>query len=290
MLISEKAAGPVTIGFRHPVLLAPERFIKECSSHDLLAAIAHECAHMKRHDFQKNLIYELASLAIAFHPVTWTVKSQIAQTREMICDEMATRAFLDSNTYAKALLRLGAMISLKPQAHSVNAMGILDANILEKRIMMIRAKKRQFNLVVKCGLMTAGAAVLFAVAAGSGTLARSVEAQSTTGQTDWTVSHSAKPQSKTTQTNWAVSPSTKAQSKTTHATSATLAPAKKQVDLSCTYYDYQNPDKQKRMIPIPGTCVVYKHEPYCAATIDKKLRQEHQPACEWKLRDAGEMP
>jgi beta-lactamase regulating signal transducer with metallopeptidase domain len=70
ILNSKRISGPVTVGLVRPLLLVPEGFIKECTSHDFLAALAHECAHMKRRDFQKNLAYEIATLFIDFHPVT----------------------------------------------------------------------------------------------------------------------------------------------------------------------------------------------------------------------------
>jgi beta-lactamase regulating signal transducer with metallopeptidase domain len=82
VLSSAQITGPVAIAFREPVLLLPRGFSEECNDDDFLAAIAHECAHLKRRDFQKNLFYEAVSLAIAFHPVTWFVKSQIAQPRD----------------------------------------------------------------------------------------------------------------------------------------------------------------------------------------------------------------
>jgi hypothetical protein len=71
ILSSSGIPGPVTVGLRDPILLVPDEFAADCSSQDLLAALAHECAHMKRRDFQKNLFYEVASLVVAFHPVTW---------------------------------------------------------------------------------------------------------------------------------------------------------------------------------------------------------------------------
>jgi beta-lactamase regulating signal transducer with metallopeptidase domain len=57
-------SGPVTVGLRDPILLLPDEFDVDCTSQDLLAALAHECAHMKRRDFQKNLFYEIASLGV----------------------------------------------------------------------------------------------------------------------------------------------------------------------------------------------------------------------------------
>jgi TonB family protein len=170
----------VTMGWKRAALLLPDGFAERCEAHELLAALAHERAHIERRDFQKNLIYEVASLLIAFHPVTWMVKLQIAQTREMICDEIAVESVMDSRTYAKSLLRLAAMISVVSRAVPTNAIGVFDANILEKRVMTIKAKKQVVS--ARYGLIIPAALLLFSVAVGEaaarGTLVQSQDADS----------------------------------------------------------------------------------------------------------------
>jgi TonB family protein len=174
---SERVTGPVTISLRRPALLVPPEFPDGCSDDDFLAAIAHECAHIERRDFLKNLLYEVMSLSIAFHPVTWIVKSQIAETREMICDEIATSRVIDSQSYTESLIRLASMVSSSARAISFHAIGIFDANILEKRIMMIQAKKRRFSLWVKYGLVVPSALVLLSAAIGAGRMAVAIAPQ-----------------------------------------------------------------------------------------------------------------
>ena len=177
VLGSERVVGPITISFSRPVLLVPSGFAEKCNEDDFLAAMAHECAHIARRDFQKNLLYEVASLAIAFHPVTWMLKSQIAETREMICDGIATERVTDSQEYTESLLRLAAMVSSSARAISFHAIGIFDANILEKRIMMIQAKRRRLSLWVRYGLIVPSALVLLSAAIGAGRMAVAIAPQ-----------------------------------------------------------------------------------------------------------------
>lgn len=200
-MVSEEAAGLGAMGILRPKMLVPRRLIEECSAEDLHAAMAHECAHIQRWDFLKNLVYEVASLPIAFHPVCWVLKSQIAQTRELICDEMASAYLGDANDYAKSLLRLVTLPFAAPVS-PVHAMGIFDANILEKRIMIIRAKKERLSAVIKSGLLLAAVMVLVGMTAGTGAMAFSVQAKRHETQE--------------------VQPAQK---------------NKKKFDLSCTYYD-----------------------------------------------------
>jgi TonB family protein len=174
---SKRVTGPVTLGLRGPVLLVPLRFAEESGAQDFLAAVAHECAHMQRRDFEKNLLYEVASLVIAFHPVTWMVKSRIAQTREMVCDAMATERLIDSRSYTQSLLRFAAMVAVSPRVSTTNAIGIFDANILEKRIMRMHMRKRQVSSAVKYGLVIPAALFLVSVAVGGAAMAVVAEPQ-----------------------------------------------------------------------------------------------------------------
>jgi TonB family protein len=177
MLVSADAPGPVALGFRGPVLLMPAGFASRCTPEDFLVAVAHECAHHRRRDYQKNLLYEVASLALAFHPLIWVIKSRIAQTREMICDAMAVEGHVDARSYARSLLRLAAMVAEPAIVSTVHAIGIFDAGILEKRIMRIRMKKHQTRALLKYSLIVPAALFISAVALGSGAMALVVEPQ-----------------------------------------------------------------------------------------------------------------
>ncbi len=179
LLISPRVSGPVTMGVRRPVVLAPEGFVARCAPQELLAAMAHECAHIARRDFAKNVVYEAVSLLIAFHPVTWMVKARIAETREMVCDEIAVQSVMEPRVYARSLLRLAAMIA-SPVVFT-NAIGIFDANILEKRIMTIKAKKQ--GMGVRSALLIPAAAVLFSVVVGEAA-AKGVTVQAETQAAD----------------------------------------------------------------------------------------------------------
>jgi TonB family protein len=172
LLESAQISGPVVMWFGKPLLMLPTGFAAQCAPQDFLAAIAHECAHIKRHDFEKNLAYEALSLAVGFHPVTWALKSQIAQTREIVCDSMVTEKLVESRSYAHSLLRLARMVAVSARSANANAIGIFDANILEKRIMRMKIKSRSVSGSVRYGLMVP--AMLFLVCVGLGSAARAV--------------------------------------------------------------------------------------------------------------------
>jgi beta-lactamase regulating signal transducer with metallopeptidase domain len=81
---SSRISSPVTLSLRTPLLLLPEAFIRNATAEDFRVAVAHEDAHMVRHDFIKNLIYEILSIPIAFHPVMWWIRSHLNYSREVV--------------------------------------------------------------------------------------------------------------------------------------------------------------------------------------------------------------
>ena len=160
---SAAVVGPVTLGVRRRVLLVPVGFLDGAEPQDVEAALAHELAHIRRRDYAKNLLYELAMLPLAFHPVVPLLKRQVAESRELVCDAMAAEAMGAPREYARSLLRLASMIADRAPARTLHAIGIFDANILERRVMSLTTKRERMRFGTR---LAAGAAcVLLGVAA-----------------------------------------------------------------------------------------------------------------------------
>lgn len=155
---SADVSGPVATGFSAHILLLPEAFFERHSRTEALAAIGHECAHISRHDFWKNLFYEGVSLLVAFHPLTWFIKNHLAGTREMICDRMAADRLADPASYAQSLIALAAKVSWQKRAPS-SAVGMFDADILERRIVTLT--RPQTSVTFTRRLLGDGMAVVF---------------------------------------------------------------------------------------------------------------------------------
>lgn len=162
ILCSPDALGPVTLSFPHPTLILPERFFSEVSEPDFSSAICHELAHIRRHDFLLNLLYEFASTPIAFNPVTEWIKSQIALTRELACDESAAAKLPTRSGYARSLVSIAQSLGAAPQKQSNWALGLFDANTLEERIMNLLRKTNRIGLKWRLAL-SAVAIVLLAM-------------------------------------------------------------------------------------------------------------------------------
>jgi TonB family protein len=165
---SAESRGPVVLGVRRVLLLVPKNFFAAQNSGDTAAALAHECAHIARRDFGKNLLYECVAAAVAYHPTCWLMRRRIAETRELVCDEMAARAVGDRPEYAASLLRLAtAMAAPAPRIGfaGTQAIGVFDANILEERIMRLTMDLPAISRTRKVAMATVAGFVLLAGAA-----------------------------------------------------------------------------------------------------------------------------
>jgi TonB family protein len=163
LAISPIISGPVTVGARRSVLLLPPGFLENANEADLDAVLAHEFAHIQRQDFARNLIYNILSLPVAYHPALWLTQSRLAESREMICDEIAARTVSGREKYARSLLRLASMLSERMPTQTLHAIGIFDANIFERRVMSLTNKRtkissiRRLTIAAACAVITAAA-------------------------------------------------------------------------------------------------------------------------------------
>lgn len=143
---SRETTSPFITGIRRPILVIPESLLREVSEADLSRVLAHEFAHVKRNDFLLNLVYEIASIPIAFHPITPLIKQRIEDLRELACDEIAAAETGSRSEYASSLLRIAQSISgesMRQQASHV--LGLFETDNLEERIMSLLARKKQIG-------------------------------------------------------------------------------------------------------------------------------------------------
>jgi TonB family protein len=152
-------AGPATVGILEHTLLLPSCFFSDLEARDLDALLAHEFAHMQRKDFALNLLYGIVSLPVAYHPLLWLTRARLAETREMACDAMAADVAGGREPYARSLLRLAAMLARTTQPKFLHAIGFLDANIFERRIMQLTRTKLEVGLFRR-SLIAAACALL----------------------------------------------------------------------------------------------------------------------------------
>jgi len=158
---SAKISGPITIGIRRKLVLLPTDMYAALPDAEFRTAIAHEFAHLSRHDFLKNLLYEMLSLPVRFHPVIFLTQNRLKESREMVCDRLAA-GLANEHQYARSLLRLASLLVDGMPARSPHAIGIFDSTTFERRVMRLTEKPlqtsvlRRFTTTAACAILGAG--------------------------------------------------------------------------------------------------------------------------------------
>ena len=171
--ISREISGPATVGLMRHTLLPPPGLLDRLESEDLDAVIAHEFAHMQRRDFAKNLLYSVVALPAAYHPFMFLTRTRVAEARELVCYASAAKTVGGRESYARSLFRLAPMLPDRSAPRILHAIGILDANILERRVMYLT--RRSLEVKGAHRLAIAATCVLFAFAACASALALRIE-------------------------------------------------------------------------------------------------------------------
>ena len=99
-------ASPLCAGWLRPVVFVPAGLLTRMTPALIEALLAHELAHLRRHDFLVNGVQAVLEALLFYHPVIWWLSGQIRQEREQIADEMAAERIGAPRILANALAEL----------------------------------------------------------------------------------------------------------------------------------------------------------------------------------------
>ena len=142
---SAALSAPTVIGWMKPVVLIPARVLTGLSTGQVEALLAHELAHVRRHDYLVNLVQSTVEALLFYHPAVWWVSNGIRAEREYCCDDVALRVTRDRLSYARALTTLegwrGAELEI--------AMSTLGGPLMQRiqRLVGIRPPQRPSSLI-----------------------------------------------------------------------------------------------------------------------------------------------
>ena len=122
---------PTVVGFVKPVVLLPASALAGLTLQQLEAILAHELAHIRRHDYLVNLLQTLVETVLFYHPAVWWVSRRIRVERENCCDDLAVRLCGDPVAYASALADLEALRSGPVPDHHI-AMAATGGSLLQR--------------------------------------------------------------------------------------------------------------------------------------------------------------
>jgi beta-lactamase regulating signal transducer with metallopeptidase domain len=103
---SSLARVPAVVGWWRPVVVLPASIALGLAAADLEALLAHELAHVRRHDYLVNVLQSVVEVVFFYHPAAWWLSHRVRVEREFCCDDLAIAACGDRLRYASALRHL----------------------------------------------------------------------------------------------------------------------------------------------------------------------------------------
>jgi murein DD-endopeptidase MepM/ murein hydrolase activator NlpD len=109
--VSDLVDTPLALGLWKPVILVPASLFTGMTPELLEALLAHELAHIQRHDYLVNLLQSFVEVLLFYHPAVWWISRKVRTEREFLADERAARTLGEPRRLA---LALNALDDLQP--------------------------------------------------------------------------------------------------------------------------------------------------------------------------------
>lgn len=126
VLESSAVSVPTVVGWLRPVVLVPASTLTGLSIRQLEAILAHELAHIRRHDYLINLLQTAVETLLFYHPAVWWVSAKVRRERENCCDDLAVAVCGDRLGYARALVDLEGLRSAPRLALAASGGSLTD--------------------------------------------------------------------------------------------------------------------------------------------------------------------
>ena len=105
---------PMVVGYLRPMILLPASVLTGLTPTQLESLLAHELAHVRRHDWLVNALQVVVETLLFYHPAVWWLSSRIRDERELCCDDIALKVIGDKATYGRMLLALEELRHARP--------------------------------------------------------------------------------------------------------------------------------------------------------------------------------
>jgi TonB family protein len=154
---SDRVRSPVVVGWLKPLILFPTALVNRLDADQIEMILAHELAHIRRHDHLVNLVQTVIETLLFYHPVVALVSRRIRIERENACDDLAVHSTGKRLAYVEMLAALERLRQPGPRL----ALGVQDGQILGRirRLVERSRPRRQMGITLPAllGLMlTAG--------------------------------------------------------------------------------------------------------------------------------------
>jgi len=136
--VTDDLDSPFIAGFRRPRLLVPRALCDSPHEADLPGIIAHEVFHLNSGDLLWNLIPQIVSVGLWFHPLVWRMGAAHASACEEVCDAAAAGFVGDPLAYSRSLARVAVEMASCPP--TVAGIPMARVSYLSRRLGALKRK------------------------------------------------------------------------------------------------------------------------------------------------------
>jgi beta-lactamase regulating signal transducer with metallopeptidase domain len=141
---SDRIAVPFTVGWVRPRILLPTNW-REWERTKLDAVLAHEGAHVRRHDGVVAALAGLNRCVFWFHPLAWMLQRKLALLAEQACDESCVSELGDREAYARLLLEMASVVDPSRGRLRHHAVTMAAGPHIRQRIDALLETRRRFS-------------------------------------------------------------------------------------------------------------------------------------------------
>lgn len=152
---------PTVAGWFKPVVLLPQGVLEKVGRPMLDALVAHEFAHIRRHDSVMNLLQAVIENLLFFHPAMWWVSRNVRAEREACCDDAAVAICGDTLIYVRALSQAEQFRCSLP------VIALSSSPLLQRIRRLTEMRISKMNRITAFGITLLAVSFIVATAAGS---------------------------------------------------------------------------------------------------------------------------
>ncbi len=130
-LTSAFCAVPVTVGWRRPMVILPERWAT-WSEARLSAVLAHEEEHAQRRDPLAQCLALVNRAVFWFHPLAWWIERRLSALAEEACDAAVLAEGHDAFEYSECLMEMGRTLQQSGARIDFAAMAMPGAGLPQR--------------------------------------------------------------------------------------------------------------------------------------------------------------
>jgi beta-lactamase regulating signal transducer with metallopeptidase domain len=164
LMASAQIDVPFVTGLRSPAIIVPLGAI-EWTDDERTTTLAHEMAHIARHDLWTKTIATVACSVHWFNPLIWWLSARADHDAERAADDLAVGCDILPSTYAASLLSVAERVSWRRPVPA--AIALVGRSSLAPRVHAVLTPRNQHSGVGRTTRLTVlGASSLLAVAVG----------------------------------------------------------------------------------------------------------------------------